>query len=701
MWGSQGPSGRRTWDLASLLTAADPHASRAERHTWLYRLVQWLRQPSRRQEGLSDETPGGGATPLGALRLRHFTGVLARNPEPSERVAGLLARIVAEIEPVSVLADFGFAPRTGIVGEAIRRVGHRLLPRTPDTVDLAELFLLLQPTAADAKWIEALDGPTLDRLAQLLGRGEAAAVDREATKPVQVPLAVLDAVSSLASAVHSAGLSPVMRLRMDASLVADRPFMQLTRSVDRWRDAVEARDATVAAREAQWLHAVLERCRACADSVRAHLADHGISVSLVYELDQLIRRTERIADLMALAMARMPGAAPGDWHGPLRHLLCELVRSAEAGRSVRNLLSEHTALLSRKMAERSAATGEHYITRTSSEYAWMLKAAAGGGAVLAGTTFAKFAILALGLGTLWTGFWAGMNYAVSFLIVMALHFTVATKQPAMTAPAMAARLGDLGDDASIERFVDEVANLLRSQVAGILGNLGVVAPLVLALQGLAWLAAGRPLLDEAHALYVLDSLTLLGPTALFAAFTGVLLFASSIIAGWAENAFVWHRLDSAIAHNPAIVDRLGADRARRWAAWWRANVSGVVANVSLGMMLGLVPAVLHILGVPLDVRHVTLSTGQLAAALGTLGAQALSMPIFAWCLAGILVTGVLNLAVSFSLALQVAVRARGLHRGDRRGDRRRLSAALWRRLRERPGSFLWPPTGSAPAVDAR
>lgn len=681
----------RTWDLPALLTAADAGASRAERHTWLYRLVQWIRQPARRAEALAEPAQDApAATPPGALRLRHLTNVLARNPEQAERVGALMARIVRDSEPMSVLADFGFAPRTGIVSEALRRLGQRVLPRTPDTGNLAELFLLLRPTAADAQWIAALDATTLDRLSALTqARDEDSASPGQRRPPV--PLSILDAVSSLASAIHSAGLSPAMRQRMDPALLVERPFMQLIRTAERWRDAIEARDAAAAAREAQWLHALLARCRACALSVREHLAEHGVSVSLVYEVDQLGRRTERIADLMALAMAGLPGAGPQDWHAPLRHLLCELVRSADAQRSVRRLLSEQTALLSRKVSERSAATGEHYITRNRREYAWMLRAAAGGGAVLAGTTFAKFAIMALGLGTLWTGFWAGMNYAVSFLIVMALHFTVATKQPAMTAPAMAARLGDLGDEAAAERFVDEVAHLLRSQVAGIVGNLGVVAPVVLALQGLAWWLAGRPLLDEAHANYVLHSLTLLGPTALFAAFTGVLLFASSIIAGWAENAFVWHRLDSALAHNPAIVDRLGAERAARWAAWWRANVSGVVANLSLGLMLGLVPALLHILGLPIDVRHVTLSTGQLAAAVGTLGTAVLATPAFAWCVAGVVVTGVLNLVVSFSLALQVALRARGLHQRDRAEDRRRLRVALRRRIRSQPGSFLWPP----------
>ena len=77
---------------------------------------------------------------------------------------------------------------------------------------------------------------------------------------------------------------------------------------------------------------------------------------------------------------------------------------------------------------------------------------------------------------------------------------------------------------------------------------------------------GAPPVGTAQAERVLGSLTLLGPTALYAAFTGVLLFTSSMIAGWAENWFVFHRLDSAIAWNPRFVARLGAARAQRWSS---------------------------------------------------------------------------------------------------------------------------------------
>lgn len=695
-----GPAGARAarrgsaWDLPALITAADPSAPLPERHTWLLRLAQWLRRPGGdppSADGAEGDPPATPGTPLPALRLRHLARMLERNPEPAARVRALLARILADGDLTTLLADHGFAPRTSLAGEAVRRMRSKLLPLTPETRDLGELFALLQPAVADGDWIAAIDGDTLDRLAGLLGAG-----------PGPSP-AVLDAVTYLASAVRAAGFSPELRQRMDPALLAARPFMGLARAVDRWRDAVEASDATRAAQEARTLHALLEQVRRAAASVADHLERHGVSMSLVHDVDQLHARTVRIADLMALEMARLPGAGPRDWHAPLRHLLAELARAAEDSRSVRALLARHSALLARKVAERSAETGEHYITRTPAEYQGMLRAACGGGAVLAFTTYAKFAVMAFGFGVFWQGFWSGVNYAVSFLIVMALHWTVATKQPAMTAPAMAAKLHDLGDDAKVEGFVDEVAHLIRSQVAGIVGNLGMVAPVVLALTAAAWWILKQPLITEARAAYVLHSLTLLGPTALYAAFTGVLLFLSSLIAGWAENAFVWHRLDSAIAWNPRIVDTLGAARARRWADWWRRNVSGVVANVSLGLMLGLVPAVLQLVGVPLDVRHVTLSTGQLAAAVGTLGPDVLSTAAFWWCVAGLVATGALNLGVSFSLAFAVALRARGLHRRDRRLDRERIGRSIRRRLVTAPASFLWsvPPARSpAPAREA-
>jgi site-specific recombinase len=670
------------WDLTALLNAADPKASRAERHLWLVRLLEWLRRaPVDAEERV---------TPTPVLRLKHLLGVLDRNTEHQARVAALLQRFWREVDSAALLADFGFAPRMDLWGELGRRVRARVLPLTPDTSDLGELFALLFPGADDAQWLRALDDTTLERLRPYVeAPNEAgAASDAEPAAPDarrDWRLPFLDAIMFLASAVRASGFSPALRPRMSPELLADRPFRQLAQVAEQVRAHAEASDAADAdnsalLREAQYLRALLDVCRAAADSVHEHLETHGVSVDVVFEVDQLRERTHRIELLLTCVISPAPAR-------DVLTLIVELVETAEARRSVHALLSRHYSLLARKVAERSAETGEHYITRDRAEYRHMLLAALGGGLVLAGTTLLKFLIVALALSAFWGGFWAGVNYAASFVLIQLLHFTVATKQPAMTAPAMAEKLGDVASDEAVEGFVDEVTNLIRSQAAGIFGNLFAVAPAVLAVQ-LAWQSAfGAPLIGHHDAVHVLESLTLLGPTALFAAFTGVLLFLSSIIGGWVENWFVWHRLDSAIAWNPRIVARLGAARARRWSAYWRAHVSGFASNISLGFMLGIVPVVALFFGLPIEVRHVTLSTGQIAAALGAEGVAVLHQSAFWWCVAAVPVTAALNLGVSFVLAFRVALRSRGIRLADRSRIYRAVRARLW----HRPLSFVLPP----------
>lgn len=119
--------------------------------------------------------------------------------------------------------------------------------------------------------------------------------------------------------------------------------------------------------------------------------------------------------------------------------------------------------------------------------------------------------------------------------------------------------------------------------------------------------------NETEARCVLSSVSLLGPTALFAAVTGVLLFASSIIAGWVENAFVLHQLDSALRYLPRLRRWFGVNGSDRLGRYLQTNILGLAANISLGLMLGLVPVIALFFGQGLDVRHVTLTAGQIAA----------------------------------------------------------------------------------------
>ncbi|RZL40116.1 MAG: recombinase [Rubrivivax sp.] len=664
-----------SWDLTALLNAADPQAALAERNLWLVRLLEWLRHAPRAEVPEASAAPG---TPRPLVRLKHLLNVLERHPEHARAFADVIATVWNDVDAVSLFAEVGFAPRMALWGEFLGRLRRRLLPHTTDTRDLAALFELLFPSEADEHWIAAIDDELLARLSLLF----AAAPDdgwRVETRA---------AITVLVSNVHAAGLAGPLRLRMDEALLREKPFNQLPTA---WAavelglagaaaEGVADGDTAALASAMQYLRALLDRCRAAALTVPEHLEAHGVSVDLMFSVEQLTERLQRIEALLACLLSQQP-------QRELLHLVAGLVRVVHERRSLHTLFARHYSLLARKVAERSAETGEHYITRNRDEYVDMIRRAAGGGAVIAGTTFVKFLIALLGFTAFWGGFWAGVNYALSFVVIHLLHWTVATKQPAMTAPAMAHRLLHIDRDDDVQGFVDEVSHLVRSQVASILGNLALVVPLVLAVQGLCRAAFGAPLVGEKDALHVLHSLNLFGPSLLFAAFTGTLLFASSLMAGWVENWFVFYRLDSAIAWNPGIVATLGHARAQRWSRWWRANISGLAANISLGLMLGLAPALLGFVGLPLEVRHVTLSTGQLAAAVGALGFGIMGSWAFWSCVVCIAGIGALNVGVSFFCAFKVAMRSRGV----KLADRKRVYAAIRSRLWRAPLSFLIPP----------
>lgn len=677
---------RQVFDLPRLLAELDPNAPLALRHLWLINTLRWVRSA---QPSVEDAV----------ARVGDFVSAVEADPAAAERLRQWWLRFVGEVDITTLLADFGFATRTAMVSEIGERLRLKLLPGTPETLNAAELFSIALNAPFDARWLAALPEELIMRLRAILvtpmlgvsptgesegsnlSQDDAAQASATEIAPNFWQRALLDAIAYCAGQMMASGFAPEVRLRMSDAARTQQPFHALLSDVHALRVEVihglrtsQRLDEAIAR-----LRERLDACRAAIGTVYQHFGQGGISVGLVFRLRQLRTRIVRVRQLLDCLTSATPGQEA-------MRLLAGFVHVGRERRSLRKLMSDNSSLLAAKMTERSAETGEHYITRDGREYLQMFSRAAGGGAVMALTTLAKFGISALAFSAFWGGFWAGMNYAISFVLIQLLHFTVATKQPAMTAPAMAARLKEFQDGGPIDNFVDEVTHLVRSQVAAVLGNVLVVFPLALALTLALAHWRGAPVLDADYALHTLDALHLLGPSVLFAAFTGVLLFLSSMIAGWAENWFVLLRLDSAIRFNPRIVAVLGEHRAARWSQFWRGNISGFAANISLGLMLGLTPALGAFFGLGLEVRHVTLSSGQVGVAAASLGTQVLQLPAFWWALAMLPFNGAVNVLVSFYLAFRVAVRAHNLSGVDRAS----VTRAIWARLRTKPSAFFMP-----------
>jgi site-specific recombinase len=669
-------------DLAELLEAVDLEAPLAQRHLWLIELFTWIRGDAK-------------STSAAISRLHLLLDVVQARPQLQTRLRQWWHQLLHIVDASSLLADYGFAQRSAFVSEFFERIRLKILPATPETTDAAVLFSLVLPKSFDQQWLAELDEDTLARIAELLETPDIG--DSARTNTTYWQNTVLEAITFCVGHIRSSGFSPELRTRMSATAVQDRPFHWLDADLDTLRAAFLASRSIsdsdtiedVAGKESTLQHAVtvfrdrLDACRQAAGTVYTHLDEHGISVSLVFRLREMRARVLRIRELLDCLLSDRPNSYTAK-------LLSHLVKIGVHRQSVRDLITSNTTLLAAKMADRSAETGENYITRNRAEYWDMLRKAAGGGGMVAITILVKYLLLAVGFSAFWGGFFGGVNYALSFIAIQLLHWTLATKQPAMTAPAMAAKLKDLTGDNEVASFVDEVTHVVRSQVAAVAGNLALVIPCVLLISYLMQLGLGRPLIDHAEAHHALASLTLLGPTALFAAATGVVLFLSSIFAGWAENWFVLHRLDSAMRFNPRITAAIGAARAERWALFMRKNISGFAASVSLGMMLGLIPAISTFLGFGLELRHVTLSTGQIAAAAASYGWDVLHLPelreALLWAIAGIFVIGPLNVGVSYYCAFRLALRAHNVSVGERQ----RIRRAVWQRLNHEPLSFLWP-----------
>ena len=650
-----------------LVAGATPGAPLAERVAWIEQFMAWIRA-----RGGADAE--GAAAP--ATRFRFFLQVLQRHPDRRIAVCTLLRNTLSEMSAIGLLCETGLPRANAFFQEFTDRLASKLLPPPPAANDMARLFRRVFPKESDADWVATLPIEVLNGLSELFHQDVPA---ESGAAWVNFRRDAEDALMILASQVQAIGLSQHVRQRTAAERPLDTPFAGLVAVV---HDYVEStRGSAPFETEEHAVSSFIARCARALAEVKGHLANYGVSIDLVYQLERARASLQRMETLVLLL-----GRTERD-PATVAFFAAALIRANDAQGSLRLLLRGNLKLMTRRIVESARRTGDHYITRDGSEYRAMLVSAAIGGALTGLTVLVKIATTGHGLPLFIEGLVASANYAMSFVLIHLLHGTLATKQPAMTAAAMAHQLNAPRARGRLRGFVDEVASLVRSQVAAILGNLLLVVPAALALQALLLLSGFGHLPDHVEALHYVETLSVWSAAPFYAATTGVLLWLSALIAGWFENWATFRRLPEAIAQSPRTRALLGPERAERVARVIEDNVAALGGNVSLGILLGMEPVFATFFGLPLEVRHVTLSTGQLALASWSYGAGIFSLPVFWWAVVGIGVIGFMNLTVSFGLALGVAIRSTG----GGAVSRRRLRRAVLGHVLAAPLDFLRPP----------
>jgi site-specific recombinase len=594
-------------------------------------------------------------------RLELLVLALERIPAAKRRFVGSLGAVLRATRAVKLFGEIGLPNDRGLLAETTDRLARRFLPEPPALHELWMLASHIARTVDDLEWLGPSADPLLHRLAAAGG---------DVWEPLRV--SIHDALSLITTRIAALGMTEAFRTRAVAGAVRETPLFLLTRA------------------QPAEMPALIEESRRHLEQVKAVIEEHGVSIEVVYALDSIERGLARIELLLPF----IDGSDHLEPTYEIRAVIAAVGRGLVGGRSFLQLLSDNFRLLARKVIERAGRTGEHYVTSSRREYWSMLTSAAGGGVLTCGTAIAKFWVKWGHWPLFIDGLLSSTVYAGSFIVMQLLGFTLATKQPSMTAAALAGTIRDRSGPGRLDELVHLIARIARSQFAAAAGNVSAVIVTSLAFDALWHGANGTSFLDEKGSRAVIESFHPFGSgTVFYAALTGVLLWVSSLFAGWFENWIVYRRLPEAIEHH-RFAKRVGKRRMSRLARFVEHQSAGFGGSVALGTLLGMVPVFAKFVGLPIDVRHVTLSSGSLTLAVSSLGIDGAGWGPFLWAAVGIAIIGLLNFGVSFALALFVALRARDVPRGERRT----LPIAVLRYFIRKPLRFFFPPKDDAPAA---
>ncbi len=601
-----------------------------------------------------------------------------------------MAKLMASRRMVSFFADSGILPATGFFSELTRIVSHRFLPELPEESELRDALHVVFHRRDDWLWLSEIPVANSIRFWQLLAPQEAMQPHEKAWIADQI----IEAMLVLAYRISAIDVEQGFRRLGENVAGHSQAFRAVAgeaqRFADAWRAAASSGEAPND--DERQLLVLIDQCEEAL--IRAHRAAlrQGTSLALSFSM----RRTAQCLRRLAILAQLIGSASHEDNEEAALERWTELTREALRAENQRNSLSQHISrtmsVLALRVTDNAAKSGEHYITETRPAYWQMWRTAMGAGLIIAVLALLKIFASKLDMALFGYAFVYSMIYGLGFTLIYLLHLTIATKQPAMTAQTITGYLCEAqrGKPQDMERIVDLIAAVTRSQVAAIVGNVAVALPTAIGIS-LLWQHLNEdPMLDLAKGAHLIADLDPLGLALSHAAIAGVFLFFSGIISGYFDNLAAHSRIGPRVARLRWLRFTAGEARAQRVGAYIEDKLGGMAGNFLFGCMLGSAGTLGIIFGLPVDIRHIAFSSANLGYALVAFGFE-LPLATFAWAALGVVLIGLVNLAVSFGLALWMALRARGVAFAQS-GE---LLRRLWHRVNHFPRSFVAAPPAEA------
>ncbi|ARU48472.1 hypothetical protein Sdiek1_1308 [Sulfurospirillum diekertiae] len=552
------------------------------------------------------------------------------------------------------IASLGILSKQGFKEEISDRFYNKFLPQAPQKGDFSSLFAILFPHKKDPLWVNAIDDALWAKLWGILLYNETLHVKTKMYLYHQI----IYATEILAIWIAAEEFDEHY-IRLDRSLLTkDSAFIALQREISSLACTIQNEDpeAEMTKLDFQHIDVLIAQCYDQVNFLRKQSLNKGILVSLTYNLErleQIIQRTQKCVQLIQ-------EFETDSFYATLLPLFKEVVEKNCSRNSLSDVLNQNIKILAKSIANNASEHGEHYIADTTKEYIGMFLSASGAGIVIALMALIKITIMHSGFSPIIETILASLNYGFGFVLIHLLGFTVATKQPAMTASTFAKAV-DRADTkrADQHKLATLFMQVSRSQFAAVVGNV-TLALGVSCLIGFIYAQNHIPILSPQELQYYTENFNPF-PGLFYAAIAGVWLFTSGLIAGYYDNRASYLDLKSRYMHLPFLKKITSQAMREKIATYLHNNHGAIMGNFYFGILLGVTPFVGHMLNLPLDIRHVAFSS----ANLGYIVAQGeLSWLDFLVGLVFVLMIGLVNLSVSFVLALKVSLKSRDAEFGN-------------------------------------
>ncbi len=577
--------------------------------------------------------------------IDHITQMLYKNPSIKEKFIERLVPLFRNIYMQKFITDFGIFTNDKLISLFFRQIGNKLLPQISDDQTLLSLanevlysnvnhnFLKLIPLDRWQKFYEVLFSDDV----VICNSGYVKKQIREGA------LILIDRVVGGAADPEVFKMSYIRNIE-------ENPFQKLTSRLIKILQDHEFIDLD----KINVLCEQIKLCKIYLDNIIDQKESKGISLAITIKVTCLRQQIDRILILinalylldnkpLSLAMA---------------NLTKKLLGIYSTKSSVTNSFQSTLYVVTSLVTWHNRQAGEKYITNTSKEYMQMLYSAMGGGFLVAILCFIKAQI---GMHT-YTPFIQALlyslNYSWGFVSIYLIHWTLATKQPAMTAATLAHALNQDEKSASdYKEFGLLFTRIFRSQFIAFIGNVFAAFIVGVGLYYLLSYFTGIELINLHKATDFRDEVVHMDYKIFwFASIAGIFLFISGLISGITENYTRYHNIPERLYNHPLLKRFIKEKRRRNWVNWYNNKIGGISGNVFLGICLGSAFLIGNFLGIPFDIRHITFSGGNYAMALSYFNFN-ISCTDFILGFIGIFGIGLCNFLVSFSLSLWVAMKS--------------------------------------------